>query len=137
MESVRDVCWGWFLAQFPLFRDWHQQGFTGHFQGSITSPPPALAMVCWSGLDTDPHQDNQNLSLGFSKLESSEVMQPSAVQVAPGCWSQALSEMCFLPHEGSQSVDEGGMTKSLGVQALVSSCFWVPAHTPDYGPVSF
>lgn len=59
------------------------------------------------------------------------------MQVAPGCWSQAFSETYFLPLEGSQSVDEGGMTESHGVQALVSSCSWVPAHAPDYGPISF
>ena len=64
-------------SQLSLLQDWHQQGFLWLFLGSmILSPSPVLTMIYWPGVDTDPTQDNQNLHLGFSKLDSREDSVP-------------------------------------------------------------
>lgn len=105
-------------------------------QHNISSPSLGYGLLVWVRHWPTPGQ-SESLPWVFLNWNKVKVMHLSAVQVAPECWRQAFSETCFLSHEGSQSVDEGGMTESYGVQALVSSCSWVPAHTPDYGPLSF
>ena len=107
----------------------------------MSPPPQPLLWFMGPGVDTDPTRANQNLPLGFSKLESREDSAPLSDRGSPwlldsGVFWAVLCTTWKWPVCGREwSLPQRRITESCSVQAVISSCSWLSAFVSDYDPI--